>query len=113
MAKTQKKLGEILIDWGVLSQRDMVKALEHAKQKNMRIGEALLALNMCSENNVFKALAQQNNMEYFDLEKSAVPANATTLVPEDLMRKYLILPLGMENGKLRLAIHDPLDLEML
>ena len=77
MAKQQKKLGEILIDWGVLTQKDMVKALEQAKQKNQRIGEALLALNMCSESNVYKALAQQHNMEYFDLEKSAVPANAT------------------------------------
>ena len=37
----------------------------------------------------------------------------SNLIPDDLMRKYLILPLGKENGKLRLAIHDPLDLEML
>ena len=34
-------------------------------------------------------------------------------IPDDIMRKYLILPLGKENGKLRVAIHDPLDLEML
>jgi type IV pilus assembly protein PilB len=113
MAKQQKKLGEILIDWGIITQKEVAKALEHAKAKNLRIGEALVALNLCGEVNVYKALAQQHNMEYFDLEKSAVPANAGTLVPEELMRKHLILPLGAENGRLRLAIHDPLDLEML
>ena len=84
-----------------------------AKAKNLRIGEALVDLKLCSEDNVYKALAQQHNMEYIDLEKSARPPNATSLIPDDLMRKYLILPLGMDGGKLRLAIHDPLDLEML
>jgi type IV pilus assembly protein PilB len=113
MAKQQKKLGDILIDWGIISQKEIAKALEHGKAKNMRIGEALVSLNLCSESNVYKALAQQHNMEYFDLEKSSVPANAATLVPEELMRKHLILPLSSENGRLRLAIHDPLDLEML
>jgi type IV pilus assembly protein PilB len=113
MAKQQKKLGEILIEWGIITQKEVAKALEHAKAKNTRIGEALVALNLCGEVNVYKALAQQHNMEYLDLEKSAVPANAATLIPEELMRKHLILPLAVENGRMRLAIHDPLDLEML
>ena len=113
MAKQQKKLGEILIEWGIVSTREVAKALEHAKSKSLRIGEALMDLKLCNETNVYKALAQQHNMEYIDLDKGAIPPNAVNLVPDDLMRKYLILPLGMESGKLRLAIHDPLDFEML
>jgi type IV pilus assembly protein PilB len=113
MAKQQKKLGEILIEWGIISTREVAKALEHAKAKNLRIGEALVDLKLCGESNVYKALAQQHNMEYIDLDKSSVPPNAVSLIPDDLMRKYLVLPLGMENGKLRIAIHDPLDFEML
>jgi type IV pilus assembly protein PilB len=113
MAKQQKKLGEILIEWGIISTREVAKALEHAKAKSLRIGEALIDLKLCNETNVYKALAAQHNMEYVDLDKGAIPPNAVNLVPDDLMRKYLILPLGMESGKLRLAIHDPLDFEML
>jgi type IV pilus assembly protein PilB len=113
MAKTQKKLGEILTEWGIISQKEVTKALDHAKAKNLRIGEALVDLKLCSEANVFKALAQQHNMEYVELDRNSVAPNAGALVPEDLMRKYLILPLGMENGRLRIAVHDPLDLEML
>ncbi|MGA2442942.1 MAG: ATPase, T2SS/T4P/T4SS family, partial [Tepidisphaeraceae bacterium] len=113
MAKQQKKLGEILIEWDIVSTREVAKALEHAKAKNLRIGEALIDLKLCNETNVYKALAAQHNMEYVDLDKGAIPPNAVNLVPDDLMRKYLILPLGMESGKLRLAIHDPLDFEML
>ena len=113
MAKTQKKLGEILVEWGIISAKEVTKAMDHAKAKNLRIGEALVDLKLCSESNVYKALAQQHNMEYVELDRNAVPANAGALVPDDLMRKYLILPLGMENGRLRIAVHDPLDLEML
>jgi type IV pilus assembly protein PilB len=113
MAKQQKKLGEILIEWDIVSTREVAKALEHAKAKSLRIGEALIDLKLCNETNVYKALAAQHNMEYVDLDKGAIPPNAVNLVPDDLMRKYLILPLGMESGKLRLAIHDPLDFEML
>src|SRR5687767_6946519 len=113
MAKAQKKLGEILVEWGIVKAAEVQRALDHAKSKNLRIGEALVDLKLCSESNVYKALAQQHNMEYIDLDKSGVPPEAVNQIPDDLMRKYLILPLGKENGRLRIAIHDPLDLEML
>lgn len=112
MAKNQKKLGEILVDLGVCQPKEIEKALAHAKKQNMRIGEATIDLKICSESNVYKALAAQYNMEYVDLDKGAVPPNAVNLIPDDLMRKYVILPLGLEGGKIRVAIHDPLDFEM-
>jgi type IV pilus assembly protein PilB len=113
MAKNQKKLGEILVEWGILNPKEQEKAVEHAKQKNLRIGEALLDLKLCSENNVYKALAAQHNLEYIDLDKSSVSPSVVNAIPDDLMRKHLILPIGVENGKIRVAIHDPLDLETL
>ncbi|HYE20848.1 MAG TPA: ATPase, T2SS/T4P/T4SS family [Tepidisphaeraceae bacterium] len=113
MAKAQKKLGEILMEWGFVQPKEVEKALAHAKTKGMRIGDALLDLKLCTENHVYKALAQQHGMEYIDLDKNSVPPNAVNLIPDELMRKFLILPLGKDGGKLRIAIHDPLDFEML
>jgi type IV pilus assembly protein PilB len=113
MGKQQKRLGELLMEWGTLTPKDLEKALQHGKTQNLRIGEALIDLKLCTDTAVYKALAAQHNMEFIDLEKSSIPPNAVNSVPDDLMRKYLILPLGNENGKLRLAVHDPLDLEML
>jgi type IV pilus assembly protein PilB len=52
-------------------------------------------------------------MEYVDLDKTSVSPAVVNMVPDDLMRKYLVLPLGMDGNKLRVVIHDPLDLEML
>jgi type IV pilus assembly protein PilB len=113
MAKQQKKLGEILVEWGIINAQELTKAIDHAKAKNLRMGESLLDLKLCSENNVYKALAAQHNMEYIDLDKGAVSPNAVNLIPDELMKKHLILPLGQENGRLKVAIHDPLDLETL
>ena len=98
MAKQQKRLGEILVEWGIIQPQEVNRALEHAKTKNLRIGEALIDLKLAAEANVYKALAAQHNMEYVDLDKSSVPPNAVNTIPDDLMRKYLILPLGSENG---------------
>jgi len=113
MSKTAKKLGEILVEWGIITTREVAKALEHAKTKGLRIGEAMVDLKLCNESNVYKALAQQQNMEYVDLDKDGISPNAVNLVPDDIMKKYMVIPLSMEGGKLRLAIHDPLDLELL
>ncbi len=112
MARLQKKLGEILVEYG-LKPKEILAALEHAKTKNLRIGEALIDLKIATDAQVYKALAQQHNMEYVDLDKTSVAPNAINLVPDELMKKYVIVPLGMESGRIRLAIHDPLDLEML
>src|SRR3954454_17770499 len=113
MPTQQKKLGEFLVEWGIITQKEVQKALEHAKEKKMRIGEALVSLKLCSETNVYKALAAQHSMEYIDLNKSSVAPEALSLMPDELMKKHLILPLGLQGSKLRVVIHDPLDLEML
>ena len=113
MAKQQKKLGEILIEWDIVKPAEVTKALDHGKSKNMRVGEALVDLKLANESQVCKALAAQHNMEYFDLEKGGIQPEVINSIPDDLMRKYLILPVGRDNGRLRVAIHDPLDLEML
>jgi type IV pilus assembly protein PilB len=113
MARQQKKLGEILVDLQAVTAKDVARAQEHAKSKNLRIGEALVDLKMCSEAIVYKALAMQHGMEYIDLDKDSVPPNAVNLIPDELMKKYVILPLGTDGGRIRLAVHDPLDLEMI
>ena len=112
MAKSQKRLGEILVDWGIINVKEVEKGLAHGKAKRLRVGEALMDLKLCTEANIYKALAAQQGMEYVDLDKQSIPPGAVNSVPDDLIQKHLILPLGTENGKLRIALHDPLDMEL-
>ena len=80
MAKS-KRLGELLVDWGVISQKEVQKALDHGKAKALRIGEALIDLKLAQDSQVYKALAAQNNMEYVDLDSTSIPPNAANLIP--------------------------------
>ncbi len=112
MAKS-KRLGEFLVEWKFISEREVQAALDHGKARGIRIGEALIDLKLAQESQVYKALAAQNNMEYVDLNSTSIAPNAVGLIPSDVIRKFLILPLGMDGNRIRAAVHDPLDLETL
>jgi type IV pilus assembly protein PilB len=113
MARSRKKLGEILAGWGVVTPAQLDKAAEAAKAGKKRIGEALVELGFVSEDQVAKALANQFGMEYVDLAAAEVASRVDPkLIPEDLIKKHLVLPLARNNGRLQLVIHDPMDLEL-
>ncbi len=113
MARKQKKLGEILVSWNVISQKSLEDALVYAAEHHKRIGEALVELELCKEEDVTKALATQFDMAYVDLDKnSSVKANLD-LIPEKIIKAHQVLPLGQSDGKLQVIVSDPLDLETL
>jgi len=111
--KKRQLLGETLVEWGVVSPVGVEEALQHAKDHRLRIGEALVALGLCDEEDVTKALAIQFDMEYVDLDRNAPSSAEMHLIPEDIIRKHLVLPMGKEDGRLKVIITDPLDLETL
>ncbi len=111
--RRRRRLGEILLDWGVVTPAGIEEALAHAKSEGLRIGDALVALGLADEEDVAKALASQYDMEYIDLDRNVVVPDEMHLIPQDLIRKHLVLPMGRENGRLKVIITDPLDLETL
>ena len=113
MAKKRRRLGEILVEWGVITANGVEEALERARRDGLRIGEALTALGLADEEDVAKALATQYDMEYVDLERQMVVPAMLHEVPEDIIRRHLVLPIGKEGNRLRVIITDPLDLETM
>jgi len=111
--KQRRRLGDILVKWGAVTQSGVDEALEHAKGAGLRIGEALIALGLADEEDVTKALATQYDMEYIDLDRNVVVPTDLHLIPDDIIKRHLVLPLGRENDKLKIVITDPLDLETL
>ncbi len=111
MARRRKKIGEILVSWKLLSQQQLDEALAYAGEHGKRIGEALVELQVVSEEDVTKALATQFDMEYVDLDKNVISPEALELVPQDIIRRQMILPVSKENNRLKVIVTDPLDLE--
>jgi len=113
MAKKRKKLGEILVGWEVIKESALAEALKYAQEHGKRIGEALVELERCSEDDVVKALASQFGMEYIDLDHHPVDRQILDLIPSKLIEDYLVLPLADGGDRLKVIITDPLDLETL
>ncbi len=113
MAKNRRKLGEILYKSGLIGKEALIDAIKSSQQKNKRIGETLIELGLVSEDNISKAIAHQFGLEFVDLDRQSISKDTLNLIPEEVVQKYGVLPLSKANGKLRLIISDPLDLDML
>ncbi len=111
--KARRRLGEILAEWGVVTQDGINEALEQAQAEGIRIGEALVALGLADEEDVTKALASQFDMEYIDIEQNVVIPTEQYLLPEKIIHEKQVLPLTKEGNRLKIIITDPLDIETL
>jgi len=113
-SKTKKRLGEILTEWGVVTEAGIEEALDYAETEGVRIGEAMIALGLADEEDVTKAISVQYDMEYVDLERNIVHATEVSLLPEERIKRHLVIPMSRdEKGRLKVAVTDPLDLETL
>jgi len=113
MVKKRKRLGEILVENGVVTENMVEEALTHAREEGLRIGEALVSLGLADEEDVTKFLAMQYDMEYVDLERQVLVPGLLEEVPEEIIRRHLVLPISKEGGRLKVIITDPLDLETM
>ena len=113
MARRHKKLGEILVSWKIISAKALEDALTYAVEHDRRIGQALVELELCKEEDVSKALATQFDLPYVDLDKTTEIRENLSLIPEKIIKDKQVLPLGKQDDKLKVIVSDPLDLETL
>jgi type IV pilus assembly protein PilB len=114
MARSRKKLGDILVGWGAATADQVDQAVKLARGSGKRLGDAMVEAGYVSEDQVAKALAEQFRLEFVDLGSKEVARKIDTkLVPDDLIKKHQILPLSKTNGRLELIISDPMNLELL
>ncbi len=113
MARTRRHLGEILYKAGVVEKRTLIDAIRTSKASNKRLGQTLLELGLVNEETLTKAIARQFGLEYMNLNQTSIPSGALKLIPEDMIKRHNVLPLSLNNGKLKLIISDPLDLDMM
>lgn len=114
MARKRLQLGEILKQWRLVTDQQIDEALKISKGSRKRIGDALVALGYITENDVAKALASQFGLEFVDLDQpNVIDRDQLDLIPQDMIKKYLVLPLGKEGNTLKVLVHDPMDINLI
>ncbi|MFD2839655.1 GspE/PulE family protein [Populibacterium corticicola] len=102
-----KQLGEILLDDGLVTQDQLLAALDEQVIRGVSLGRVLVEAGVLSESQLVSALAQQVGLPFVDLDEYNVDRKAVVLIPGSLCRRYTVLPIGFEGGSLLLAMADP------
>ena len=102
-----KALGEILLDEGLVTEGQLMAALDEQVARGQSLGRTLVEIGVLSEGQLVAALARQVGMEFIDLDEYAVDRLAVGLVPAALCRRHTVLPIRISNGTLVLATADP------
>lgn len=108
-----KRLGERLLDRGLLTGRQLELALQEQKRTGVLLGEILLHLGFVTPRAVAGALAEQGGVPFVELEEMSVAPEALALVPEAMARRLKVMPLGRSGRELRLAMANIFDLDAL
>jgi len=102
-----KQLGEILLDEGLVTEAQLLAAMDEQGSRNTSLGRTLVELGYLSEGQLVQALAEQVGMQYVDLDDYPVDRQAVAMVPSALCRRYTVLPIAISDGFLVLATADP------
>jgi type IV pilus assembly protein PilB len=107
------RLGEILVQEGLVKQSDVDQALRTQVGGNRRLGHILVRMKLISADQLAETLSSQLELEICDLS-NGFSSEVSGLVPRYLCRRYTVLPLDLkENNILEMAMADPCDDEAI
>ncbi len=107
MSKGRKRLGDLLIEAGLLSDEQLEKALKVQKKTGERLGKILINLGYVTEESMIEVLEFQLGVPHVDLANMPVDKETAATIPVSLAERYQIIPIRLEGRKLKLAMVDP------
>ncbi|MDR2137746.1 MAG: Flp pilus assembly complex ATPase component TadA [Synergistaceae bacterium] len=111
MIRSQPKLGDILVQAGVITDQQLLDALKKQKYTGKRLGEIFVADGIISEVKLAEALAKQLRLPMFTLTRYRPMPEAIKSIPRHVSERLQLIPLSIVEGDLLLvAMANPLDL---
>ena len=107
----KKRLGELLVETGLLTEENLTRALTEQRSRRGKLGEVIVALGMATEDEIAQTLSVQLGIPFIDLTQTPVEPEAIELITEKVARKHLILPISIDQKDLHIAMADPLSFE--
>jgi type IV pilus assembly protein PilB len=109
-----RKLGQILVDLGHLTEDQLWDVLEEQKQSPGEvIGQVAVRMGLCTEAQVTEALAEQWGMAIVNLQETTIPPKVLEIVPQTMAELYKIMPIALRDGILTVAMADPQNVAAL
>jgi len=105
-------IGEIFISMGMINRDQLNQAIEKQKllKRQESLGDVLVSMGFIAEKDRVRCLGEQWGVAFVDLAELEVDSTVVKLVPQNAARKLKVLPVARKNGKLTLAMKNPLDI---
>lgn len=107
--KTRRRIGEVLVDLGFLSDDDISRALDLQRSSGRRLGEVLIGEDMVSSRQLLQALAEQFGFEFMDLDAITLDTDLAQRVPASMARRHRALPVMRRDGFAIVAMTNAAD----
>jgi hypothetical protein len=108
---TIKRLGDMLIDAGLIKEKELDKALKLQVGGNRRLGYLLIKMDFITEEQLQSVLTRQLDLPIVDIQQE-FNKEVKQILPRYLCRKYNVIPLGLDDHNiLKIAMADPSDSE--
>ena len=107
------RLGDVLVNSGVITEEELKKGLERQKNSGRKLGETLVDEGLATEENIAKALSSQLHYDMIDLQNVSIEEDVLSLVPASVLKKYKAIPFEYSPDNmnvLRVAMSDPMDM---
>ncbi len=104
---SSNRLGDGLVRSGKITKEQLQQGLALQKEKGGRLGSALVKLGFISEKELVEFLSQHFSVPAIDLQRVEIDESVIKLIPADVSRKYMILPVAKVGAKITLAMIDP------
>ena len=108
MATTRKRLGDLLIESGLISDEQLMATLKE-KTRDERLGDALLQRGFITEQQLIEVLEFQLGIPHVNLFRYPFDPKLFNIVPKGLAKQKMIVPLKKDGDKLFVAMADPMD----
>jgi type II secretory ATPase GspE/PulE/Tfp pilus assembly ATPase PilB-like protein len=104
----KKDVVDLLLEWGKITPKQAEQVRRHESRVNQPQHKLLVELNLATEEDTYRALAQVNNLPYIDLPKIEIPQEVLNSVPLKLIFHYRMIPIALEGDTLTIALSEPL-----
>jgi len=108
----KQKLGDYLVEAGLVDEFTLLRVLAE-EEKSQTIDEVLKGTGVLDDESIAKSLAKQLKLPFIHLQELRIPQEVIDIVPVELAKTHLLVPVKISDGKFLVAMVNPLDAEAL
>lgn len=108
-----KKIGELLIEEGYITEEQLIEALAESKKRGMPLGSTLYSLGFITLNQLKETLQKQQGYDTVDAEQLKIQEKVINILPEDFIRANKVIPISTNGRNLVVGMVKPNDLKVL